>query len=146
MSVETWKKEFYRTSRKSDYFSKMSWLRALDHSIRKWSGLSPENLKKHKVRLIDDDLANVDDEFGERFTFTADTCALCRKCDTPGLTGPDCEKCPLYKSLGNHQCDDNYQGANIIFSSPYSKLYDGEYLPMLNALKKAKEQLLAKKN
>ncbi len=49
MSLATWKAEFYPfTAEKcAAEFPE----EALDHSIRKWEGLSPENLKKHGVLL-----------------------------------------------------------------------------------------------
>lgn len=88
MSIETWKKEFYPVSATS----RMSKKAAIEHSIKKWEGLLPENLKKHGVVLdrcgdIHDDVIN--------FEISDQSCALCQK-----YMHECCAKCPLHEKLG----------------------------------------------
>ena len=51
MSVETWKEEFYPVDATDDEVQEGSIFILLDHSILKWTGALPENLKKHDVEL-----------------------------------------------------------------------------------------------
>lgn len=88
MSIKTWKKEFYPVSATS----RMSKKAAIEHSIKKWEGLLPENLKRHEVAI--DVCGNVhDDEIS--FEICDQSCALCQK-----YFGECCVKCPLYEKLG----------------------------------------------
>lgn len=88
MSIKTWKKEFYPKSAAS----RMSKKAAIEHSIKKWEGLLPENLKKHEVVI--DVCGNIhDDEI--KFEISDQSCALCQK-----YWVECCIKCPLYKKLG----------------------------------------------
>lgn len=91
MSIKTWKNEFYPVSATS----RMSKKAAIKHSIKKWEGLLPENLKKHGVVL--NGLGDVCENLGSHFCFeiSTDTCALCEK-----YFNDICSKCPLYKKLG----------------------------------------------
>lgn len=74
---------------------------ALEHSIQKWTGLLPENLKKHKVKSQN---TVVIDEQGDIICeIDISTCALCvihyeKK--------SSCDDCPLCQFLG-HPCDDS---------------------------------------
>lgn len=88
MSIETWKKEFYPVSATS----RMSKKAAIEHSIKKWEGLLPENLKKHEV-VINQYGDIHDDEIN--FEICDGSCALCQK-----YWAEYCAKCPLYKKLG----------------------------------------------
>lgn len=88
MSIETWKEEFYPVSATS----RMSKKSAIEHSIKKWEGLLPENLKKHGVVL--DRCGDIhDDEV--KFEISDLSCALCQK-----YFWECCIKCPLYEKLG----------------------------------------------
>lgn len=91
MSIKTWKKEFYPKSATS----RMSKKAAIEHSIKKWEGLLPENLKKHGVVLdkCGDIYENIDDEMN--FEISDLSCALCYK-----YLWECCKKCPLYEKLG----------------------------------------------
>lgn len=48
MSLETWKQEFYSLPASNAPIEQ-----ALDHSIKKWAGLQPDNLAKHSVELVE---------------------------------------------------------------------------------------------
>ena len=87
MSIKTWKKEFYPVSATS----RMSKKAAIEHSIKKWEGLLPENLKKHVVISKYGDIH--DDEIN--FEISDQSCALCQK-----YFLECCIKCPLYEKLG----------------------------------------------
>ena len=88
MSIKTWKEEFYTVSAAS----RMSKKAAIEHSIKKWEGLLPENLKKHGVVL--DRCGDIHDD-ETKFEICDESCALCQK-----YVRECCIKCPLYKKLG----------------------------------------------
>lgn len=91
MSIETWKREFYPIDAKSE----MSEKEAILHSIKKWEGLTKENLNKHMLDA-DVDCGWLSDEFGEAFfDIDSSNCALCAKFIQHG-----CQDCPLYKKQG----------------------------------------------
>lgn len=82
MSIETWKQEFYpvpASEATSDVHT------ALDHSIRKWTGLLKKNLKKHGLTASWPRIW----EGRKSFPITTDTCALCH------LYHDACDLCPL---------------------------------------------------
>jgi len=118
MSLNTWKKQYYPTPasrcRKAD---------AIAHSLRKWRGLRPEALKKHKVYLSGSTMLDND----VYFIIDASSCALCRH--HLRSEGEKCTDCPLHQTLGR-DCDDGR-------GSPYRALtaeYNPE--PMIAALEK----------
>jgi len=83
MSLETWKKEFLGSLK---HVKKMSWIVAFKHSIRKWSGLTKKNLRKHSLTQAGHMLFDND---GSVFYVSSSTCALCIKsCNS-------CYICPL---------------------------------------------------
>lgn len=87
MSITSWKKEFCPP------ISKTTPETALDHSIKKWKGLSKKNITKHKLNLINGTLF-----YGKRkLEITEENCALCHhfKMDS----SPMCGRCPIYKNL-----------------------------------------------
>lgn len=124
MSIETWKLEFYPVP--ADVFTPVErrrlLLQAIEHSIRKWTGLLPRNLQKHNVAVKNGLVVNTNGCSGS-IEISSKTCALCKRYNS-------CTKCPLYKSLGTY-CDN---GAH----SPYRKFTLGDDpKPMIKALKKA---------
>lgn len=139
MSLQTWKDEFY--PRPALAMVDSSWLDCLDHSIRKWEGLLPENLAKHDVSLLhgpDGVPVVMDDDEEEEFEIASVTCALCEKADfcrveERGNNSPSmCDYCPLAKSLGMSCSPSTREGV-------YDKFYTTlDPLPMLEALKNAR--------
>lgn len=89
MSIESWKQEFYPVEADSE----MSEQEAILHSIKKWEGLTEENLNKHAVCV--NYFKDLHDEFGGAFDIDSSTCALCAK-----FLSNDCQDCPLYKKQG----------------------------------------------
>ncbi|KKN98990.1 hypothetical protein LCGC14_0142350 [marine sediment metagenome] len=130
MSLATWKKEFYRTP--ADKVSKRY---ALRHSLKKWLGLKPANLKKHDVVLYDGNVMNKSDVTDDEDDCDRDiaylriddsTCALCKTHD-PRRSG-DCGKCPLTEI--DAECLDP--------ESPFDQfMWSWDVKPMIKALQKA---------
>lgn len=128
MSLSSWKKEFYRTP--ADKVSKKY---ALRHSLKKWIGLEPSNLKKHNVILVDGNVVvNRSYKYIDRYYLDdvanlgidASSCALCQHF----YSGSECIGCPLADA--GFCCIKN--------ESPYEKFVDGESAtPMIRALEKA---------
>jgi len=73
MSLSSWKKEFYPVpATKSKSFE----LQAAEHSLLKWTGLLPKNLKKHELTI--DFWGDLQGKTGS-FKINASTCALCQR-------------------------------------------------------------------
>lgn len=137
MSLKTWKKEFYPID--ADETTKKE---AAAHSLRKWKGLTKENLRKHglyrdmtTLREAGREGASPYDADGELtfFPIDADTCALCNHfmfVDDGDESTTLCAACPLAKVLGGKPCD---KGP----SSPYMTYeHSGRPAKMINALEK----------
>jgi hypothetical protein len=97
MSIKTWVKEFYPIS--AIKAAKLSKLEIIEHSLMKWLGTTPENLKKHNIFLdLWGDLVDYrnDLSINDLFIIDEDSCSLCKKYYSLS-TG--CSLCPL-KSCG----------------------------------------------
>lgn len=92
MSIKTWMKGFYPVSSKE----RMTRVAAIEHSLRKWIGILPENLEKHSVQ---DGVPHLRDGDGLIFQVDSSSCALCVK-----YADDECIDCPLAHTLG-HTCD-----------------------------------------
>ena len=99
MSIESWKKEFYPVL--ADSACKTD-LQALRHTLKKYHGLRPENIKKHNLTHR----YNVIRDSRDIFLFTGSSCALCRKYSS------FCKSCPIRKSEGG-SCSEKENGAYI---------------------------------
>jgi hypothetical protein len=120
MSLSSWKREFYKRPAK-----KTSRKFALQHSLRKWIGLKPSNLKKHSVFISDFSVVDGNTSRGS-LQIDDQTCALC----VHFLNSPvhDCKGCPLTEI--DNCCLDG--------DSPYDEfLHHGKVMPMIKALKDA---------
>lgn len=144
MSLKTWMNEFYPVS--ADALTTPAG--AIEHCIRKWEGLRPENLERHGMvktidskydiiekgrKLNDVDLIYLDAEeaveYGA-FKVNADTCALCR------LHGNGCESCELANSRDGLDCySDNDEERQTPFDE-WGQKHDPE--PMIFWLVKAR--------
>lgn len=126
MSFATWKKEFY--PRDADEPMKVK--TAIKHSIKKWEGLSKANLKKHGLEMTE---RSIYEQGIWCMTIDSTTCALCHLfVEKDG----HCHNCPLYKSLGQHQCD----GYTDKGTGPYNAILNSNPRPMQKALKKTLKQ------
>ena len=112
-SLKSWTEEFYTPA------DRIPPAEALDHSIRKWTGLLPRNRQRHGVwrdhNLLTDGVASV--HAGDT------TCALCQ-C----YPRSDCDGCPLCLVSDTPYCLDLYE----LFKSC------GAAAPMLRLLYRAK--------
>ena len=141
MSLKTWKKEFYPKSAKRTKISE-----AVEHSLQKWRGILPDNLKKHGLeRDINriDEVAPPADRYGSLylrpyvnnrpdFRLDDETCSLCvwYYNDDASDECSSCATCPLFKATGK-SCADG--------ESLYSEaIYDGKVNRMVKALAKAR--------
>lgn len=123
MSYKTWKAEFYPVEA-VDYPEDQ----AIEHSLQKWTGLLPENLRKHDIIL--------DGRYVGEYTDYELLCvnfAAGEYDDEGNCVVRECERCPLSQYLGR-PCDESD-------NSPYKKFIDdGNPIPMIDALKAAKEK------
>jgi hypothetical protein len=125
MSIKTWMAEFYPVS--ASKFSRgyqpvkevglHKNIEMLNHSILKWTGLLPQNIKKHGVYHAPGAAAIFEsmEEWirgsarrGDVMSFSSATCALCQKHfdHNRPLDQIPCWSCPLYKHRGAN-CDAN---------------------------------------
>jgi len=109
MSLASWKKEFYRTP--AEEVPKRY---ALQHSLKKWTGLLLKNRRKHRVFL---DGGVLQDKNGNSLIIDGDSCALCWHWIH------DCIGCPLQVQ----ECKDVYAEA----------INSGKVGPMIRLIQKA---------
>ena len=111
MSIETWKAEFYPEPADNPYLTE---LEAVRHSIKKWEGLLPGNMRKHEVQWghysdIVGDFDDPEDPVGIIFDISGSTCSLCQ------YHSNECHRCALFKVRGK-PCDRVIAGEE---DSPY---------------------------
>jgi hypothetical protein len=101
MTVQTWIDEFYPKP-----VTRTTPDEAAQHSLTKWQGLTPKNLKKHNVRT--DDFGHVvgiaTDDREDSLVINGSTCALCEH--FLNIDDEGCEPCLLYKARGGVACDE----------------------------------------
>lgn len=123
MPIETWKAEFEPTGAHTPGFTVVD---AIEHSLRRWTGLRHENLEKHGLRRYHaKSITGVVGPKGQLtlLHFGRNDCALCVK-----FLNDDCEGCPL-EEIGK---------GCLSLKSPYriAKITGNEE-PMLQALREA---------
>lgn len=129
MSIKSWEKQFYP----NDIEDKCTNLEAVQHSLKKWRGLVPVELKKHG--LTTSIYHGVADEVGNRFPIDSTSCALCYKHDQ--VSG--CRTCPLTRIRGV-RCDKARKDEQL---SPWSQWTIRQQPgPMIMWLKRAEQALL----
>lgn len=109
MSLQSWKEEFY-PSNAADEFQfdptpqKELVIKAIEHSLKKWIGLSPENLKKHDAyrrgvdqyetsEIISDGSEKLCTSYRQRMWIGSSSCSLCQVYDEI------CQKCIFTTTL-----------------------------------------------
>lgn len=141
MSLKNWKKEFYSPMVPAT----KSWLKACEHSLRKWEGATKANLRKHELHWngagVEEKIED-DTEYWNavNLEFNDDTCALCQRADMliakskPGRDVHRCSVCPLVAIQGGIDCTD--------MDSPFDTYYEtGNPTRMIAALRKLHKQL-----
>lgn len=126
MSLATWKEEFYPIAA-----HKVAAEDALAHSLRKWRGLTPENLARHGVSHDSGYLFDTD----EHLWINDTTCALCYLHLAP-FEHHDCSaRCPLAILRDGQACD---QPRELPDLSPYSTFTEhGDPAPMIALIEAA---------
>lgn len=123
MSLASWMREFYSI----DASAPTTERGAVEHCIRKWEGLRPENLARHQMQAVrplglecNEDAYDIVEIGSEHliheelncfspasarqmrvFRVSSDTCALC------ALHSNRCTECVLYKARGDLDCYSN---------------------------------------
>lgn len=133
MSYETWKAEFYPETAEAIVDRGASPIELIEHSIRKWEGLKPENLSKHDVIHRNGKLYDDSDPFLDALRIDFSSCSLCQRF----LKNSICSACPLHQSRGHIDCDEPKEDERL---APYYDFVDeGDPLPMIAELHAAKE-------
>lgn len=103
MSLQTWKEEFYPTNARSTEALNAP----IEHSLRKWKGLTQENMDKHNVRISD--RGHWIEDGHETLDLDSDSCSLCQMAILSRLFMPEnmCEHCEINKHL-NEVCNIAY--------------------------------------
>jgi flagellar basal body P-ring protein FlgI len=114
MSLKTWKKEFFGGLSRA----KRSEKAAVEHSLKKWIGLRPENLAKHGVKTLSlsyfpDDVTSdaIASDDTAQLIINSESCALCARHSC------DCEKCSITQQRLGYDCD---QLSPVEMLSPFS--------------------------
>ena len=127
MSFESWKSEFYPVDAKSEE-RVGSDASLVEHSLLKWRGALPGNVKKHGLEY--NEWRIFDEDGKEAFEYFGETCALCLRYVV--MTAGVCDGCPLFAALGL-PCDVPPRGSK---SSVYGQS-GNDPAPMIAALEKA---------
>jgi len=125
MSLKSWKAEFYTIDAKN-----VSEENAVAHSLQKWIGLRPENLNKHEVSFLANNVIGDDSNI---LDIDGESCALCVHHVHHVVAQNHCKECPLLVYLGK-TCDGEPD-------SPYGYWLDtADPEPMISALSALCEQ------
>lgn len=138
MSMSSWKKEFYTKGASSQSVQKSD-LSAIQHSLKKWRGLTKENLQRHGlVHEGKGIVVSADPEHYSEFAIDDETCALCIKyCNAYG----SCLLCPLSEVRGGLSCD-SVPGFREK-QSPYAAFSQkGNPKPMIKLLERVEAEIL----
>lgn len=126
MSLATWKQEFYPEPARLVYERD-----AIAHSLRKWRGLTQDNLKRHGLENHIDEIQDEDDC---SFPVTSETCALCQV-HKAHISPFSCGQCPLAAVHGGQPCDERTGTESM---SPYvAFIVHHEAGPMIELLENA---------
>lgn len=109
MTIESWKQEFYPVEAGACPEGQ-----EIQHSLLKWTGLKPENLKKHDMDALGNAIEEVvnGDYTMKVFSVDASTCALCQAHSVRDEDDDEfpCSECPLSKLGANGvDCNTEYE-------------------------------------
>lgn len=127
MSLKTWMEEFYPIEAHdvaaNPYVPEVEFnIDLVNHSLTKWTGLKPENIKKHNLEYGDYWILE-QGTLSPRFYVDSESCALCAAYD-------DCKNCPLQHQLPPDLQEERF-GCEHEFQQ-YRDHHDPE--PMINLL------------
>ncbi len=108
MSFQTWFQEFYPISAE-DFVNNnptVSDQELVNHSLLKWSGLTRENIHKHKLNFYNDFTLESNDIKFEIGFFSCSLCQMYNRDEDGNTCSKDGKFCPLYRFL-SHRCYDN---------------------------------------
>ncbi len=120
MSLKTWEAEFYPQTAEAfaliDHRDPQSQREAIQHSIRKWRGLLPNNLMGHGCVLIGQYLEDARDRI-KGLAIDGDSCALCVLNCKASVESHRCASCPLFLSRNGVACDVDGINASDLYRS-----------------------------
>ena len=129
MSIETWKKEFYKES--IEEVCAGTTIAALEHTLTMFKGCRPASLSKHQCHL---DGAYVKDAENKKFILDCEHSYLCNKFTFLDVLDYSCMDCPLCKVRGGVECDQPKQNR----TPPWWSLTQNKNPePMIDLIKKA---------
>ena len=139
-SVDSWKQQFYPIP--ATDASAWTVIEAIDHSIRKWEGATPESLLAHGCELKTTMIGQLpvivgvtSRDTGEVVYFDSDSCSLCVRGHDAVAHNQQldaCGNCPIRVSLGGRTCVE-------LASGPYREFCrTGNPQLMLDALRDAR--------
>lgn len=139
MSLQTWMDEFYPTPAQKFPTE----LEAVEHSLRKWKGLTQENLDKHAMRRFK---WSIGESVEKSLIIDSTTCALCQQHYDAYSNIADCDKCVLKKVNVSVENGEQYSCDQCMPEDSESKykifLYEANPQPMIELLEKARAYLL----
>ena len=126
MTVKTWKEEFYPIP--ADQATDTE-LEAIEHSLRKWRGLTKENRAKHGLTLNDFVAYNS----CSLIVINGSTCSLCKRHTVPLSFLTECSQCSITAITGT-PCDKSG-------GSPWSMWrFQNDPRPMISVLEQCLEE------
>lgn len=129
MSIKTWIDEYYPAEADALEKSGASDLELVDHALKKWPGLSTENLERHDLRCGENRIWGSD---GKLFVVDFSTCALCQRFED---SEDSCPECPVTTATGKPCYDCSGESEYDPFSD---WIVTGDVEPMLEALRWAR--------
>ena len=134
MSLERWKREYYPIN--ASEFEDKTLLEAVEHSLKKWEGLSEEVVEEYNLSFTCVSAGKVAYSKLEGMPINGSTCSLCVK-QSSRIYYTGCNGCALYVSLGGVSCSDD-----SLEPSPYRKMMEsGDPTSMIEALRKTVEMV-----
>ena len=148
MSMKTWRAQYYPTPAEN---CRTAWtnatnsreelnanIAAVRHSLCKWQGLLPANLKRHQCKK--NNFAHIRGYRGAAaLAIDTDSCALCQIHRDEYLYGLEsCGDCPIVALLG-HSCTGNDERPYEIWQET------GDPAPMIKVLRRTLKMLMARK-
>lgn len=141
MSVKSWLKEFYPVECTDE--SIKTNLQAVQHSLKKWRGLTDENLSRHRVNVNETNHFRSGRLLSGRsngsLRINDQSCALCHKHSGEN----DCKACPINRVTGKRCDQKSYDRVNDVWKSPWHEFQDNlNPEPMIAVLERTEAHLI----